>query len=281
MQYGSFAAVRNSDFTTYGKELHKKVALMLTKVYIDCKVSDIIIKGIPIREFQPLLKGFRHIRFHLPPNKLQTKKSYRSMSKAHFHFHRGPFDESTRKIPALRFFEAYLDMAQDLARIAASDTFLEWFSPSAAVIDRDGYVWRSPKTILGGMQKILGWAKMRVEHKETKLLSGVVLLRPGIGVVDIADGFSGEKAVEFKNEVAGDIRGDIILCEHVVYFTPKLPDGSQGKEIGVSRMIEFINGPAEVSGQGTYGRQHWKGKVWWDSDVLKSEMKKMGEQNEK
>jgi hypothetical protein len=199
------------------------------------------------------------------------------MTRPSFYLHRGPFNETTQNNPAFRFFEAYLEMAQDLKKIAASDSFVEWYSPSSSFVDRDGYVWKSPNGILAGMQKVLGWTNMRVEHNETKLLSGVVLLRPGVGVVDVIESFGGEQSTTFQGQREGDVIGDILLCEHTVSFTPLLRNGSIGKEISISRMIEFYDGPSEVEGQGTYGRQHWYGKVWWDTDVLKAEMKKMAE----
>jgi hypothetical protein len=201
------------------------------------------------------------------------------MAQPSFHFHRGPLGEATRAIPGLRFFEAYLSMVPDLEKLAAADTFTEWFSPSSSFVDRDGYVWRSPSGIFAGMQKTFRWAKMRVEHNETKVLAGVVLLRPGVGVLEVLEAFGEGQAARFKDKREKDLIGDLLLCEHTVYFTPLLPDGSMGKEVGVSRTIEFYDGPAEVEGQGTYGRQHWYGKVWFDIDGLKTEVKRMVEAN--
>jgi hypothetical protein len=167
-------------------------------------------------------------------------------------------------------------VTSDLPQLSA-DQFTAWYTPSSEFVDRDGHVWKSPAGILEGMQKVFKSAELQVEHKETKLISGVVLLRPEHGVVEIAKSFLGGRTAEFQDQRDGDVIGDVYFCEHRVTYVPLLPDNSRGEGISVSRMIEFWDGPAEIAGQGTFGRQHWGGKVWWDSNILKSEIQRREE----
>lgn len=191
------------------------------------------------------------------------------MAQASFLRHSGPLDETTRSIPALQFLESYFNMvSQDLPGMAEADDFVAWYAPSSLFIDKDGTSYKSNKGILQGMQKALGWATTRFEHKETKLLSGVALLRPGVGVVEIARSFGPEGTVKFEDRREGDLIGDLYFVDHVVHYTPSSSDGSECEEIKVYRLAEFVDGPAEVAGQGRHGRQHWYGKLWWDSHKL-------------
>jgi hypothetical protein len=81
-----------------------------------------------------------------------------------------------------------------------------------------------------------------------KLLKWVVLLRPGVGAVEVVDSFGGDQSVKWQGQREGDDVEDILLCEQTVNFTPLLPNGSIGKNIVVSLMIEFYDGLSQVKG---------------------------------
>jgi len=47
-----------------------------------------------------------------------------------------------------------------------------------------------------------------------------------------------------------------------------------GPGIPVRRAMSWVLGPAQVKGQGTNGLQWYKGRVWWDTQVLTNEIRR-------
>lgn len=86
------------------------------------------------------------------------------------------------------------------------------------------------------------------------------MLYPGGEVEDV----TGDPSMQRKVLTGKEVRDDL------VYYHPILSAGQRGKAIPVRRVAEFVLGPAEVQGQGEEGWQMWRGKIWWDTAVIKS-----------
>ncbi|KAI0259027.1 hypothetical protein BC834DRAFT_908311 [Gloeopeniophorella convolvens] len=134
--------------------------------------------------------------------------------------------------------------------------FSRWCAPSAVFYNGDGVV------LYEGGERIWTWMHdlfspferldVQIEESRARVLEGVVTLKPGVGVLaEDGDelGQGGEKVVFYPRDSA-----------------------LRGEGIPVRRMMEFVIGEPEEAGQGTDGRQFWRGKVWWDTIVLAHEL---------
>lgn len=155
--------------------------------------------------------------------------------------HFGEWNEDSRKIPALNFFEKYdnIVMACDF-----SGSFQDWFAPSAQFYFNNGTTLHSGAEI---------WETMRSPALFGTYEKLVAKRRISTVIID------------------GDEKGDRLIHQQDMVFYPR--EGKM-KEIGivVRRMLEFVSGPSEVEGQGTDGRQFFSGRTFWDTAVLAKEI---------
>lgn len=151
--------------------------------------------------------------------------------------HYGEWNEASRAIPALKFFEKY-DAA--VIKCEFSDPYHKWFAPSAKFYanngtDYDGgsaiWEWMMSPSLFGDYWKLVP------ENRITTVILG------------------------------GHERGDrLIHQQDMVFFPRQGPKKEDG--IPVRRTIEFVSGPSEVDGQGTDGLQYYVGKTFWDTNTL-------------
>jgi len=155
--------------------------------------------------------------------------------------HYGEWNDESRKVPALAFFEKYDNM---VIACDFSGSYHDWFAPSAQFYFNNG------DTIHSGAET---WEVMK-----SPALFGTY-----------------EKLVA-ENRIStviigGHKLGDRLIHQQDMFFYTR---EGKAKEIGipVRRTIEFVSGPAEVEGQGTDGLQYYVGKTFWDTNVLTKEL---------
>ncbi len=151
--------------------------------------------------------------------------------------HYGEWDEDSRKVPALNFFEKYDNIVMSCDFSGSS---LDWFAPSAQFYFNNGTTLHSGEEI---------WEVMK---------------SPSL--------FGNYGKLEAKNRIStvilgGHEMGDRLIHQQDMVFFPK---EGRLKDAGISvrRTIEFVCGTSEVEGQGTDGLQFYVGKTFWDTSVL-------------
>jgi hypothetical protein len=156
--------------------------------------------------------------------------------------HYGEWNQASRNVPALNFFEKYDAVVQTCD---FSGPYHDWFAPSAKFFVNNGTTWNSGAEIWDWMKSpalFADFARVTPENRITTVI------------------------------LNGHERGDRLIHQQDMVFYPR--EGGR-KEVGipVRRTIEFVSGPSEVEGQGTDGLQYYVGKTFWDTNVLKSELK--------
>ncbi|KUJ13822.1 uncharacterized protein LY89DRAFT_672103 [Mollisia scopiformis] len=154
--------------------------------------------------------------------------------------HHGEWNEESRAIPAINFFEKYdaVVTAGDL-----SGSYHDWFAPSARFYANTGVTLHSGAEIWDFMKSLslFGAYEIITTNRITTVIIG------------------------------GHERGDRLIHQSDTVFYPK-----EGKDKGIGipirRTIEFVSGPSEVHGQGTDGLQYFVGKTFWDTHVLKAQV---------
>lgn len=158
--------------------------------------------------------------------------------------HYGPFNDESRKVAALKFFEKY-----NAAVIACTfnDPYHKWFAPSAKFWANDGTYYDGGDEIWEWMKGALFGAYEKLEP--TDLISTVIL--------------------------NGHEKGDRIIQQQTMTFWFKSDkegeENLKGEGVPIRRTIEFVSGPSEVEGQGTDGLQYYVGKTFWDTELLTKE----------
>lgn len=155
--------------------------------------------------------------------------------------HYGEWNEDSRKVPALMFFEKYDNV---VLSCDFSGPFQDWFAPSAQFYFNNG------TTLYSGAEI---WEVMR-----SAALFGTyekLVAKDRITIVIIG----------------GHEKGDRLIHQQEMIFYPRM---GKLKEVGipVRRTLEFVSGLSEVKGQGTDGRQFYVGKTFWDTGVLEKEL---------
>jgi hypothetical protein len=155
--------------------------------------------------------------------------------------HYGEWNEESRKIPALNFFEKYDAVVKSCD---FSGPYHDWFAPSANFYVNTG------RTYLGGSD-IWKWMK------SPELFGPYAKVNPDNRISTVILG--------------GHANGDRLIHQQDMVFYPR--EGNL-KNVGipVRRTIEFISGPSETEGQGTDGLQYYEGKTFWDTNVLTAEL---------
>lgn len=182
--------------------------------------------------------------------------------------HQGAWTDSARAHPTLAFLEKYTQMIKTRDPSASPTAF---YAPSSIFYNGDGAVYTGSDAIWGWIKQLFAPFSDLGELDSSRritVLPGKEFLSPGKGVIDLAEG---------GGAVKDEQKGDLVYYEHemIFYFKdPKLERNVNGVKEGITvrRCMEFVVGPAEVKGQGTEGRQIWRGKVWWDSGVLYKEI---------
>jgi hypothetical protein len=157
--------------------------------------------------------------------------------------HYGEWNEDSRKVPALKFFEKYDAVVK---RCDFSGPYHDWFAPSAQFYVNTGttyhngsdiWEWMKSPALFGAYEKVIP------ENRISTVILG------------------------------GHEKGDRLIHQQDMVFFPK--DGvGKGKGIAVRRTIEFVSGPSETQGQGVDGLQYYVGKTFWDTGVLAKYAKK-------
>jgi len=154
--------------------------------------------------------------------------------------HYGEWNEDSRKVPALNFFEKYNDV---VINGDFSGPFQDWFAPNAQFYFNNGTTLHSGAEIWEVMKSpaLFGvYEKLVAKNKITTVIIG------------------------------GHEKGHRLIHQQDMIFYPR--EGNL-KEVGIPvRAIEFVSGPSEVEGQGTDGRQFHVGKTFWDTAVLTKEL---------
>lgn len=154
--------------------------------------------------------------------------------------HFGEWNEESRKVPALLFFEKYDAMVQ---KCDFSGPYHNWFAPSAQFYANTGATYTSGSEI---------WEWM----KSPALFGTYAKLTPKNRISTVI--------------VGGYEKGDRLIHQQDMVFFPR--EGKM-KDVGipVRRTLEFVSGPSEVEGQGTDGLHYYVGKTFWDANVLTKE----------
>ncbi|KAJ2981308.1 hypothetical protein NQ176_g2103 [Zarea fungicola] len=183
------------------------------------------------------------------------------------YIHVGPWNSASRSIPALRFSEAYGKMMTG-SDLPSYGPYTRWFHPASTFVTQDD-------TAFTGVEK-WDWllrtygsnkhSRVDVREIQATVVFGGAILYPGGEVEDIM----GDPSTERKVLTGREMRGDLVYYHHELLITPILSNGQKGEAIPVRRVAEFVLGPAETKGQGEDGWQMWRGKVWWDTAVIKS-----------
>lgn len=152
--------------------------------------------------------------------------------------HYGEWNEASRAVPALKFFEKYD------ATVTACDfsgPYHDWFAPSARFYTNAGANY-------DGGQAIWEWMK------SPSLFGDYWKLIPENRISTVILG--------------GHEKGDRLIHQQDMIFYPR-HGTMRGTGVRVRRTIEFVSGPSEVEGQGTDGLQYYVGKTFWDTNTLR------------
>lgn len=192
--------------------------------------------------------------------------------------HTGPWSPDTRSSPTLAFLEKYTKMilSGDL-----SDPFHTWYAPSSVFHNTDGVDYVGGEEIWEWIKKLFGPFERLGEPDESRI---VRLLPQSFHIQEAPGPIS--KGAEVKmpsrkpdelgqNAEVGLQKADLVLYEHVMVFYLQGRKPSE-EGIPVRRAMEFAIGKSESEGQGMDGLQIWRGKVWWDTSVLKKEIESKG-----
>ncbi|KAH8883038.1 hypothetical protein GQ53DRAFT_434022 [Thozetella sp. PMI_491] len=173
--------------------------------------------------------------------------------------HTGPFDETTRAIPALDFFEKYIGAVQSLN---LDQEYPDFYALNCTFYNTDG------KVIVGG-PNIAQFSRDLFSILDKIVINNHVsrvvpyTSTPGLG----SEG--SDNAQDAVNQACGNAC-TWVFNEHdlVFYLAPPL----DGPGIPVRRSINFLLGPAQIPGQGTNGKQWYQAKVWFDQSILTDEI---------
>jgi len=187
--------------------------------------------------------------------------------------HYGEWNEESRKVPALNFFEKYDDIVLACDFSGAFHDCKECDGRDIlSFFDRD-----LSKQVLTYITSGYASNAQFYFNNGTNLHSGAeiweVMKSPAL--------FGKYEKLVAENRittviVGGHEKGDrLIHQQDMVFF---LREGNL-KEVGipVRRTIEFVCGPSEVEGQGTDGLQFYIGKTFWDTGVLSRELARRAE----
>ncbi|RAO74339.1 uncharacterized protein BHQ10_010351 [Talaromyces amestolkiae] len=155
--------------------------------------------------------------------------------------HYGEWNEESREIAVLSFFEKYDAMVKSCD---FSGSYHDWFAPSAEFHANTGETYSSGAEIWEWMKSpaLFGiYARVVPENRISTVIYG------------------------------GHEKGDCLIHQQDLVFYQR-----EGKlkavGIPVRRTIEFVSGPSEIDGQGTDGLQYFVGKTFWDTNVLAAEL---------
>jgi hypothetical protein len=169
--------------------------------------------------------------------KVQRGPTIESVAVTHY----GEWNEESRRIPALNFFEKYDAVVKSCD---FSGPYHDWFAPSAKFNVNTGLT-------LDSGSEIWEWMKSPV------LFGNYAKLEPQNRISTVIYG--------------GHEKGDrLIHQQDMVFYQREGPLKDVG--IPVRRTIEFVSGPSEIKGQGTDGLQYFVGKTFWDTGVLNAEL---------
>lgn len=157
--------------------------------------------------------------------------------------HYGEWNEDSRKVPALSFFEKYDNVVK---RCDFSGSFHDWYAPGARFYFNNGTTLYSGAEIWEVMKSPALFGKYEKLVAENRISTVII---------------------------GGHEKGDRVIHQQDMVFFPR--EGNL-KEVGISvrRTIEFVCGPSEVEGQGTDGLQFYIGKTFWDTSVLTKELER-------
>lgn len=160
--------------------------------------------------------------------------------------HRGALGPTTRSVPALAFFEKYVNHVQ---AIDLAGPFSDFYAPSAVFFNGDGKIYRGGNAIWEWMKDLFGpFERLDFDHEVIRVLP-----------FDDDDDTTGRSKDKWR-----------ILTEHVM--TAYLKGELAGQGIPLRRDMSWVVGPSEEEGTGTDGLQWFEGKVWWDTAVLGQEV---------
>ena len=146
--------------------------------------------------------------------------------------HRGPFDETTRKHPALAFMEKYAAMVD---KCDYSGPSTRWYSDKASFFNQD-------KTIYASGPEIWKWMGGSLFGSFEKMKGELVQ----VTVVELEEG-----------------------KKYLLFFDELRTFWMKGREpVTVPRALQFTTGIAE-NGEGEDGWQHvGECRVWWNPSLL-------------
>jgi hypothetical protein len=161
--------------------------------------------------------------------------------------HQGPWNSSTRKIPAFAFIEKYSNKVDSLD---FSAPFHDWYSPSCQFHNNNGTTFDGGDAIWTWMRGLFG-AFSNVEHniQVARLIKATT------------------------QEISPEREAEWVILEATTAFSMKDPMLA-GEPIVILRLLSFLVGKSEFSGQGTDGLQILEAKVWWDTGALARELTK-------
>ncbi|KAK3659066.1 hypothetical protein LTR56_001503 [Elasticomyces elasticus] len=151
--------------------------------------------------------------------------------------HYGEWNEESRKVPALLFFERYDAMVQ---ACDFSGPYHDWFAPSANFYTNAGATYHSGTDLWNYMKSPTLFGNYEKAIPQDRISTVII---------------------------NGHEKGDRLIHQQVMVFYPR-EGKKKGVGIPVRRTIEFVSGPSEVAGQGTNGLQYYIGKTFWDTNVL-------------
>lgn len=174
------------------------------------------------------------------------------------HSFSGPWTPATRAYPALRWLEAYTNNVMSLG---FASPYHDWYAPDGVYINGDGKIVRGGEAIWRWAgEDIFGtFSGISVQHDKTR-----------VRLIESAG-----EAYYDDDEVRGvaPMDADVITYEHLIEFEFKDERLRNGGKVVVRRMMEWIVGKGQ-DGKGEEGLQCWQGKVCWDTDVLKKEVRR-------
>lgn len=162
-----------------------------------------------------------------------------------FYYHPGPFDSTTRQLPALAFIEKYSNKVDSLDLSGPSNNF---YAARAKFCNADSVVYDGGEAIWAWMKVLFGqFSKVKHVYKTIRVLPAT------------------------EDEWPAPSNANWVFLEAVTSFSMKGP-GLSWDPIEVPRFLAFLVGKSEVEGQGTDGLQILQGNAWWDTNVLTREL---------
>lgn len=157
--------------------------------------------------------------------------------------HQGPWNDSTREIPALYFIEQY---SNKIDALEISGPFHNWYAPNSNFYDTDGTVYRGGENI---------WNWMKNLFKPFSALHHEVVLARVLNTNTTDEGISLDSASQW------------VVLETQTSFTMRNQSLTE-EPIVIPRLLKFLVGKSEIIGQGTDGLQILEAKAWWDKSEL-------------